>query len=367
MIRPLEQSKKKKGFLESDISIGGVGLTQIGLFAKNVAVMLKAGLPITEALTIAEDSAQGKFKKILQKILKSVEAGRPFSASLKLYPKVFSNLFVNAVYAGELSGNLEENLDHIADQLEKEKEIVTKVKSAMIYPIFILIATFIMGLALAFFVLPQITPLFKGLKVELPITTKVLIWISDATQAHGIAIFSGIVIAITALLWVVKREWSKPVTHWLLLKTPFIKGITRNANLARFCRTLGTLLKSGISIDRGVEITKNTAENYYYRKALDTVSRRIGKGTTLSENLNVFEKEFPKLVTRMIRVGEESGKLEETLLYLASYYEIEVDTATKRLATAIEPSLLIIIGLAVAGLALSIITPIYEITGNIER
>jgi type II secretory pathway component PulF len=367
IMKQKSNKKPKQSLLEGEISIGGVSLAERAVFAKNLAVMLKSGLTITAALEIAYESAQGKLKKILQGVLKSVEAGRSLSSAFSVYPKVFSGLFINATKAGESSGTLEENLDNIAKQLEKEKELSSKIKGAMLYPIVVLIATFALGMVLSFVVLPKITPLFEGLKVELPITTRGLIWFSHVVQDNGIVLFLGIIAFIIFMSWLVRQKFAKPVTHKFLLYTPIIKRIVRNVNIARFCRTLGTLLKSGLNIDEALEITKDTVGNYYFQTALADVSKRIGKGTKLSENLKQYESLFPVMVTRMINVGEESGKLDETLLYLAHYYEIEVDTSTKSLSTAIEPILLIFIGLVVGFLALSIITPIYDITGNIKR
>ncbi len=356
-----------KSLLEGEISIGSVNLTQKAIFAKHLAMMLKSGLPITEALSIAQDSARGKLKKIIGEILKSVQAGQSLSKSFGLYPKVFSGLFINATYAGETSGTLVENFENIAEQLEKEKELVSKIKGAMLYPVVVLIAAFVLGLVLAFLVLPKITPLFEGLKIDLPITTRALIWFSHFIQANGLYFFLGIVAFVVFFLWLIKQKFSKPITHRILINVPIIKNITRNTILARFSRTLGMLLKSGVNIDEALEITKSTIGNYYYERALDRVSQNVQKGTKLSDNLAQFEGLFPVMLTRMIKVGEESGKFEETLFYLANFYEVEVDTATKTLSTAIEPMLLIFIGLVVGFLALSIITPIYDVTSGIKK
>ena len=362
-----QSNQQKKDLLELEILIGGVNLTQKAIFAQHLAMMLKSGLPIIEALSIAQDSASGKLKKILRNVLKSVQAGRSLSASFARYPKVFSGLFVNAIYAGEASGTLIENFESIAEQLEKEKELVSKIKGALLYPVVILTVAFVLSLVLAFLVLPKITPLFEGLKIDLPITTRALIWFSYFIQDYGLYLFLGIVAFVIFIVWLVKQKFAKPVTHRILIDTPILKNITRNANLARFCRTLGMLLKSGVNIDEALEVTKGTIGNYYYEHALDKVSQNIRRGTKLSENLSQFESLFPTTLTRMIKVGEESGKFEETLFYLANFYEIKVDSVTKSLSTAIEPILLIIIGLVVGFLALSIITPIYDITGGIRR
>jgi len=360
-------TKEKQSLFNLNISIGGVSLTQKALFAKHLSVMIKSGVAIVEALQIIEDSAEGKLKRVMAGVMKSVQSGHSLSDSFARYPKVFSGLFISAVSAGEKSGTLEENLNNIATQLEKEKELVGKVKGAMLYPVVILVASFLLGVAMTFLVLPKITPLFEGLQIDLPFTTRALIWFSRLVQSHGVTLFVGLVTLAVGFVWLIKRKFTRPVTHWMLLKTPVIKKISRNANLARFCRTLGMLLKSGLVVDEALLITKDSMGNYYYQQALESVSNRIGKGTKLSDNLRQFDRLFPLMVSRMVLVGEESGKLEETLTYLADFYEVEVENATKSLSTELEPALLIVVGLVVGFLALSIITPIYDITGSIRR
>lgn len=362
-----EPQQEQKSLLEFDIALKGVSPTQKLVFARYLSVMLKSGLTISEALDIIHDQASGKFKKIIFNVLKSVRSGNSLSESLRKYPKVFSDLFINTAYAGEASGTLDKNLDNIADQLKGEKELATKIKSAMVYPIIVIVATSILGLAMAFLVLPKITPLFEGMDMELPITTKMLIWVSNHIQQSGLQILGGMTLVIILFLWVIRQRFAKPVTNFIILKTPIIKNISYNANLARFSRTLATLLKSGLNIDEALNITKDTVSNYYFKKVLNKISNRISQGSTLSSNLSEHEKFFPKLVISMVRVGEKSGNLEESLYYLAEFYDTEVDTATRTLSTAIEPILLIGIGLAVGGMAMSIVTPIYQITGNINQ
>lgn len=358
---------QKKNILSVDISIGGVGPAQISILAKQLAVMLRAGLTLNESLLIARDSSRGKLTTCLSEVSSSISAGQKLSRALSDYPRIFSPLFINAVRAGETSGTLVENFEQLAVQLQKEKELASKIKGAMIYPIVVLVAALILGAGLAFFVLPQITPLFERLNVDLPITTKIIIWISKQIQSHGVAIGIGSLLAIIGFAVLIRQRFMQPITHGILLRVPVIAPLTRHANLARFCRTLGTLLGSGLNIDEALLILQDTMGNYYYRNAVSSVARLTTRGTKLSRNLEDHEWLFPKLVTRMIGVGEESGKLQEALLFLADYYEDELDTSTKSLSTAIEPLLLIGIGLAVGFLALSIITPIYEITGSVKR
>mgnify|MGYP002725677772 CR=1 FL=1 len=364
---PKQKSKTKKSALDFEISFRRVNATQKAVFAKHLSVMLKSGLTVNEAIDIASQSALGRLKKVLRGVLKSVQAGNDLASSFARYPKVFTGAFISATAAGESSGTLDKNLDYLAKQLEKEKELTGKVKGAMFYPLVVLAASFGLGLAMAFLVLPKIVPLFEGLKMELPLSTRVLIWSSHFVQSNSTALFIGIIIFVVFFVWLVRQKFIKPLTHWLFLKIPVVKGISINSNLVRFCRTLGMLLKSGLTINEALEITSETAANYHYKKALRQVSSSIGKGAKLSTNLKRYEKLFPIMAINMIRVGEESGNLEETLLYLASFYETEVDNATKSLSTIIEPALLIMIGLVVGFLAISIITPIYNITSGIKR
>lgn len=357
----------RKNLLSMNISFGGTGLADKALLAKHLSVMQQSGLTITESLEIVEETSRGKMKKIVASIKKSVESGNSFAESLNRYPKVFSGIFASAVYAGETSGSLAQNLKQLSDQLEKEKELNAKIKGAMLYPIVVLIASFILGLSMSFLVLPKIIPLFEGLKTELPVTTRWLISFSHFVDNHGISLFLGIVISVIFLSWLVRQKFSRPVTHWLLLRIPVVRKIVFNTNLARFARTLGMLLKSGLHIDEALDVTRETVGNYYYKRALKTIGGGVSKGKKLADNLVLYPVLFPKMVSRMVLVGEKSGNLEDTLMYLANFYEVEVDNSTKNLSTAIEPVLLLLIGLVVGFLALSIITPIYNVTGNIRR
>ncbi len=363
----MSNPKNKKSILDLDISIGKVSLEQKIAFIKHLAVMLKSGLTISEALEIVYDQTGGKLKKIVGTIRLSVESGNSLSASLGKYPKVFSSIFVNTVYVGESSGTMDENLEGLSQYLKKDKELIDKIKGAMFYPIIVLILAGVLGLAMAFVVLPKITPLFEGLGIDLPVTTRALISFSSIIQEYGKELFAGIAAFVFLVLWLVKQKFSQPVTHYLILKTPIIKNIAINKNLTVFSSTLGTLLKSGLNIDEALRITKDTVNNYYFKKALSEAEMKARQGVKLSEILQRSGKLFPSLLINMTKIGENSGRLEETLFYLSEYFETEVNNTTKKLSTAIEPMLLIFIGLMVGGLALSIITPIYKLTGNVQR
>lgn len=361
-----QEKQAQRHLLGINFSIGGTSLAEKALLAKYLAIMQQSGLTITESLEIIEESAKGKMKEIISTVKRSVESGNSLADSFGRFPKVFSGIFISAVYAGESSGTLSENLQHLADQLQKEKELNSKIKGAMFYPVVVLVAAFMLGLGMTFFVLPKIIPLFEGLKTELPPTTRALIVFSHFVAAHPIGLPVGILLGVILLVALLKAKFTRPVTNWLLLKIPIVKGIAMNTNLAKFSRTLGTLLKSGLNIDEALGIASQTVGNYYYQRSLREIGERVSKGSSLAASMEEYKKLFPRMTNRMVMVGERSGRLESTLIYLADFYEAEVDNSTKNLSAALEPILLLVIGLVVGFLALSIITPIYNITGNIN-
>ncbi len=363
-IAPLE--KEKKSIFSSDVSFGRVKPAQKAIFAKHMAVMLRSGLTVEEALDIAQDAARGKMKSVLTKVYKSIQAGNTLSDSFGQYPKTFSKLFVNVTYAGEQSGTLPENMDNLALQMKKQYELVSKVKGSLTYPIFVVSAAILLALSMTYFVLPQITPLFAGLTLELPLTTRMLIWFSEIVNKTGIFFFLTPVVGTVLLVWVMRRKIMRPISHWIILHVPILSRIIKNANLAQFSLTLGTMLRSGLHIDEALDISFQTTNNFYYRRSLKRTCKRIKLGSSVSENLSRYKSLYPKLLVSMVQVGEESGQLDEALIYLAEFFDGEVDESTKSLTTAIEPILLIGIGLIVAVLALGIITPIYELTSGIQ-
>jgi len=357
----------KPGVLDTDLGFSHISLLQKMLFAKHLAVMLKSGIAITDGLRLLYGSSQGKFKQIIGEIYTSVKSGQSLANALSHYPNIFSSFFHGSVLAGEASGNLEINLDNIASQLKKDKDLTDKIKGALFYPIIVLVAAGGMGLFVSFYILPKITPLLSGLRVDLPLATRMLIKMSALSQSLGGYLLLIIICFFAFGLYLMRQKWSQPFFHRLWLSVPVIGKLIRYINLSRFSLNLAILLKSGLTITEALKLTSDSLTNYYYRQALVNVKQGVDKGSKLSANLNNFPDYFPEIAVRMIKIGEESGRLEETLFYLAEFYETEVDNATKNLSTAIEPVLLITIGLVVGFLAIAIITPIYSITGGVTR
>lgn len=347
---------------------GKISAVEKIFFTKHLALLIKSGISLKESLdTLREQSGSRAMRRILDSLIRSVEGGESFAASLSRHPGGFNQLFINIIRVGEGSGKLEENLQYLARQLEKEYTLKQKIIAAMIYPGIILTLALFIAAAMVLFVLPRFLPLLKSLRIELPLTTKILIAISEFSQDYGLIslfVIAGIIIAFRFFV-------ALPVVHFIvsgiLLKLPLVGKMTRFLTLASFTRNLGTLLKSGVPILEALDITSRTIGNAVYRKKLSALLREIEKGESIGENLGRDPVFFPPTLSRMIAVGERSGNLDETLEYLADFYEKEVDNLTTNLSDIIQPFLMIIVGIVVGFIALSIITPIYKFHESLRR
>jgi type IV pilus assembly protein PilC len=346
---------------------GRVSLLDRVIFARHMALMLRSGLALNEALSVmAEQSDSAKMRNIVGTIEKAISNGESLSGALKKYPRVFSGIFVGMVEVGEASGSLERNLEYVATALEKDYALRRKVIAAMIYPIIILIATFLVGIAMTFFVLPRIVRMFETLRITLPTPTRLFIGLAKFLVADGIYVLIGIVILAVLLRILVRAKPTRPFFHRLILNTPFLRNIIRKVNLARITRILAVLLKCGVTINESLAITARAIDNVVYRKILLKAAEEVKTGKSLA--VAFAEESFvSKMTSRMISVGEKTGKLEENLFYLADFYEGEVDQSTKNLSSVIGPVLMIVIGVVLGLLAIAIISPIYQFSGSLGR
>ncbi|MFA5076073.1 MAG: type II secretion system F family protein [Patescibacteria group bacterium] len=346
--------------------IGNVSQKQVLFFTKNLFIMLKAGLTLTEALIVLKDQIKGKLQFILNDVYDEVAKGYKLSEALEKTPKVFSDIYTNVIKVGEESGNLEQNLEYLAGQLGKNQALKRKVTGAMIYPAIVFIGGICLSLGIAIFILPKVTKMFDSFQIELPLTTRILIGVSNFFQAHGLIATVSIIGGLIFLFWFFRRKFVQPVSHWLILRLPIVKNIALHLNLTTFTRTLSILLDSGITIDDSIKICTKTVSNYYYKKFLRQTYTQVKAGDSLASILQQNKKLFPITDVQIIQVGEVSGTLSNSLKFCSSIHEDEVDNITKNLSTILEPILLVTIGLMVGFLALAIITPIYSITGKMR-
>ncbi|MFA6159726.1 MAG: type II secretion system F family protein [Parcubacteria group bacterium] len=363
-IRVSEREKAQVNFLNRFIRIS---LTDKLMFARNLSVMIASGLPLSRAIkNIALQTEKKKFAQILMEIYEEIQAGNAFADALAKYPGIFDDLFVNMIRVGEVSGNLEEVLNILALQLEKEHELMSKVKGAMTYPAVILVVMIGIGIVMLTYVLPKLMSVFTDMDVVLPASTRFIIAISNIFQHHGILVAATFFLLIMFLKFFMMMEAGKKTLGFLLVNMPMVKNIVIKVNCSRFARIYSSLLKSGVSSVESLKILSETLTNYYYKNAMIDCVVKIQKGITLSAIINKYPKIFPVLVSQMIQVGEETGKTETILLKLAEFYEDEVSQITKNMSSIIEPILMVFIGSAVGFFAISMLQPMYSIMDNIK-
>ncbi len=336
-------------------------------FAQHLAIIIKAGLPVFEGLKIIRRQTKSKtLLKIIDQIIIDVNNGLFLADSLAKFRNVFGDFFVNIIRVGEASGTLAPNLIYLAEEMAKSKDLRSKVHSAMVYPIVILVLTIgIVGL-LIFSIFPKVLPIFTSMKAELPITTKILIAVSNFLLNYGGEFILGIVVLFIIFEIIFKKV---PGFRFFLYRAyfliPVLNNLIININIANFTRVLSILLRSGIKIVDALKITSQTLTNPVYKKALTEAADEVQRGEEFYHYLE-RRRIFPPLAAGLIEIGENTGNLEENLIYLSEYYTKETETTVKNLATIIEPTLLLFMGVLVGFVALSIITPIYQVTSSIH-
>lgn len=357
----------KLSIIEFLKSVSTVSLAEKIGFVQNLSVMLKAGIPVSKCLFILVKQTQNlRFKSIITDISGQVESGKGLSEALEKYPSVFPNIFVSMVKVGELSGNLDKSLEYLTIQLQREADLKSKTRGAMIYPSVILGAMVIIGVLMSIFVLPKLTSAFKDFKTELPVTTKIVIAFADFMSAHAVLAILGMVGIVALALYAYHTYLGKKYFDLFTLHFMVINPIVKKVNLARFSRILSSLLKSGIPIVQGLEVASSSLNNVYYRELTAKAAVDVKLGKPLAASLGSNNTLFPVLYVQMLEVGEESGTVQEILEQLAVHFEEEVDTTLRNLSSIIEPLLLLVIGGIVGLLALALISPIYNISNSIS-
>lgn len=360
------ENKEKKVHIKIMDRLNGVTLKDKLFFTRNLSVMVASGLTIARALSNLSVQTQNKhFREVLENIYKDVQKGVTFSDSLAKYPAIFNDLFVNMVRVGEIGGTLDDSLDIITVQMEKEHELKSKVRGAMIYPAVIVFAMMIVGVIMLTYILPQILGVFGDMDVELPATTQFVIGMSDALKNHGILIAFMLIGGVIGIKVLASTDIGRKMISFVLLKLPIIKNIVIKVNCARFARIYSSLLHSGVSVVDALNIVANTLSNTFFKDAIMESRSKIQRGVNLSSVISEYPKIFPVIFAQMIKVGEETGKTEDMMAKLAEFYEEEVNQITKNLSSIIEPVLMLVIGAAVGFFAVAMLTPMYSVLENI--
>ncbi len=368
---PISISEKGAGFFDKMSFITGIfskiSVSEQIILTKNLSGMIRAGLSLSRALSVLKKQTKNaKLDKILTSITTDISSGKTFSTALSKFPDVFSKLFISMTKAGEESGNLAGALSDIGINLEKSHSLTKKIHGELIYPGVILSAMVIIGVLMFAFVVPTLASTFKSLGVALPLPTRIIIFFGDFFSNNLILTFVIIIAAVLCLFSLFRAKFMIKYIDFIVLRIPVINNLTKELNTARTARTISSLLLSGVSITRAVEITEDVVQNIYYKKVLEEAKISVEKGAPFSAAFEKNTKLYPVMMSEMIQVGEETGKLSDMLLEIALFYEEEIENKTKNLSTIIEPVLMIFIGAGVGFFAISMISPLYSILGSIN-
>ncbi|MCL2102791.1 MAG: type II secretion system F family protein [Syntrophorhabdaceae bacterium] len=359
-------SVKKKMF-DMNIKLGGgkVSGKDLAVFTRQFATMIDAGLPLVQCLDIlAAQQEKASFKSILEKVKEDVEGGSTFADSLSKHPKVFDALYVNLVAAGEVGGILDTILNRLADHIEKAMKLAKRIKGAMVYPATIVVVALLVTVILLIYVIPIFAQMFTDFGGELPAPTAFVMALSEVARKYFVAIIIIFVLLYFAFKWYISKDSGRRNWDRLLLKIPVVGSLIQRIAVARFSRTLGTMVSSGVPILESMDIVSRTAGNKIVEEAIMKARSSISEGKTIAEPLEESAV-FPTMVTQMVAVGEATGALDVMLNKIADFYDDEVDAAVDALTAMLEPMLMVFLGVVIGGLVIAMYLPIFMLAGTI--
>lgn len=358
------KEKKNSGALFSSF-FNRVSFDELVISTRQLATMIESGLVLSEAINIlVSQQSNPTFKKVWEQVLRDVNSGMDLASALRKHPNVFPPLYCSLVKAGEEAGNLDVILTEMANNLERDREFKSRVRGAMVYPIMVLGMMAVVVGIMMFYVIPRLTTLYTQSNIDLPLPTKILIGTSNLFLGYWWAMLIALVFIILIFRRWVATPKGKYTFDDIMLKTPIVGKIIKGVSLTNFTRTFGLLITAGVPILDAITIVAEVISNSVYRKALLETRQGVERGLTMSAQLDEVGV-FPKIVSQMYKVGEETGKVDKISFKLADYFESEADHMVKNLTVIIEPLILIILGVGVAFLVLSIILPIYKLTTSI--
>lgn len=340
---------------------------ELAVFTRQIATMIDAGLPLVQCLeALAAQQPNKLFKDTLIKIREDVEGGLTFAEAIKRHPTIFTPLYVNMVEAGEAGGLLDTILNRLANYIEKAMNLRRKIKGALIYPSTIVTVAFAVVIFLLVFVIPTFKAMFQGFGAALPLPTRIVLELSRLVREHILAGFGVLVVAVLGLRYYYKTEKGRRVIDRLLLRVPVFGELIRKVSVAKFTRTLGTLISSGVPILDGLDMTAKTAGNTIVEEAVQKTRSSIAEGKTIADPLKASGV-FPPMVVQMISVGEQTGALDSMLAKIADFYDDEVDQAVANLTALLEPMLMVFLGVVIGGVIIAMYLPIFKMVSVVGR
>jgi len=339
---------------------------ELVVFFRQLAILIEARVPIVVSLTaIREQMNNPYFKRVVQEVINDIEDGMSFSAAIEKHKDVFSSLSINLVRAGETSGNLKKSIAYVADNIERNYTLASRVKSALIYPASVLVVFVIIGFIMISFILPKLIGIIKEINADVPWYTQIVIFIGDFMGVYWWAVALVICAFIASIMYYLKSSDGKKEWDQMKIKMPIVGPIFRYVYITRFAENLSALLSGGIPIIRALTVVSTVINNIVFEDIFVRAAEEVRKGGNMS---NVFKRssDIPPMVTHMIKIGEDSGQIDVVLGHIAKFYDQETETMTKNLSTLLEPVLMVIIGIAVGFMAFAILMPIYNIAGQIQ-
>ena len=346
--------------------LGKIHPSDVVFFTRQLASMLTSGLTLVQSLRILREQIQNLvFAEVVGNIISDIEEGKTFSEAIAKHPQAFSPIYISIVKASEVSGLMDIMLVRLADNLEKQQKLESTIRGALMYPAIVIAGMVVVVIIMMIFVIPTLNVLYENLNIPLPLPTQIIVGLSNFIINFWFIILGMIVLSIFLF-----RRWKKTESGELLfddivLKLPIFGKLIREMVLTEFTRTLGLLVGSGTLVVDAINQTADTSANLLYRNAIIGVAKRVEKGMSIGDAIASYNL-FPPILVQMVRIGEETGKLDDSLIRVSEYFEREVDQTVKTLTTAMEPIIMIILGIGVAFLIISIITPIYTITTSLQ-
>lgn len=357
------KKETKVGFLSKKVAFGkGINPKNIAVFTRQFSVMLRSGISPVEAMRAqVVQTNNSDFREKILTMTESVEGGGALSQAFSLYPKIFSSFFVNIVRSGEATGKVAESLDYLADHLEREYNLHQQIKGAMIYPAFIIVVFLGAFFLIVFFVIPKLTEVFEGFGGEIPLLTRLIISVSEFTRKGGWILIFVVFAGLFFLPQYFKRSKEKREFYdKIILKLPILGDFNKKVYLTRFSENLSVLIKAGLPITQALKVTGDIIENVVYKKIINEAQEKVARGEKISSVFNRYPEQIPFFVSQMISTGEETGKLDETLMNIVEFYRQEVERTTENLTSILEPILIAVLGLGIGILAISIFIPLFR-------
>ncbi len=364
---PVSITPDKKNDLSQFIPfIGKVKQGDLVLFTRQLSSMLSSGLTLIKSLQILQEQMVGHAMfDVINSIVSDIEEGKNFSSAISKYPEIFSPIYVSIIKSAELSGLLDRALSRMADNLEKQVKLKNTIRGALMYPGIVIVLMIGVVFIMMTVVIPQLSGLYKSLGVQLPFTTKIVVALSEFVVSFWPFIIVGLFLGIFLFRRWHKTEPGKLIMDNFMLKIPIFGPLSKKLLLTEFSRTLSLLIGSGTLVVDSLVQTSDTIGNIHYRNAVVDVAKRVENGITIGDALSSYSL-FPPILIQLVKIGEQTGKLDGTLMKASEYFETETDQAVKTLTTALEPFIMITLGLGVAFLLIAVITPIYSIIAEIK-